>query len=70
MGEEIHLNAIVEFLQEQPIGRMGKPEEMAAVVLWRFSPGASFVLGAPFQPTGLPRALALVGALSVPTLVT
>jgi NAD(P)-dependent dehydrogenase (short-subunit alcohol dehydrogenase family) len=34
-----------EFLRDQPIGRMGQSEEVAAAVLWLCSPGASFVLG-------------------------
>jgi NAD(P)-dependent dehydrogenase (short-subunit alcohol dehydrogenase family) len=34
-----------ELLRDQPTGRLGRPEEIAAAVLWLCSPGAGFVIG-------------------------
>ena len=45
-------DAIKEILREQPIGRLGRSDEIAAAVLWLCSPGASFVLGAALPVDG------------------
>jgi NAD(P)-dependent dehydrogenase (short-subunit alcohol dehydrogenase family) len=37
--------AMNELMKVVPIGRLGRPEEIAAAVLWLCGPGASFVIG-------------------------
>jgi NAD(P)-dependent dehydrogenase (short-subunit alcohol dehydrogenase family) len=37
--------AMAALMKEQPIGRLGKPEEIAAAVLWLSGPESSFVIG-------------------------
>ena len=43
---------MAEALRNQPIGRLGTAEEIAAAVLWLCSPGASFVVGAALPVDG------------------
>src|SRR5260221_4801631 len=38
-------DAMKEIMRDQPIGRLGRSDEIAAARLWLCSPGASFVLG-------------------------
>ena len=37
--------AMKEIMRDQPIGRLGRSDEIAAAVLWLCSSGASFVIG-------------------------
>ena len=45
MGGGMEPDAIAQIMRDQPIGRLGHSDEIAAAVLWLCSPGASFVLG-------------------------
>jgi NAD(P)-dependent dehydrogenase (short-subunit alcohol dehydrogenase family) len=46
---EKQADAMKEIIWDQPIGRLGRSDEIAAAVLWLCSPGASFVLGVALQ---------------------
>ena len=37
--------AMTQFMRDQPIGRPGSADAVAAAAVWLCSPGASFVLG-------------------------
>lgn len=52
MIADINPDSMREFMRMQPNGRMGRPEELAAAVLWLCSSGASFVLGAALSVDG------------------
>lgn len=49
--------AYTEIAKHVPIGRAGRPEEIASAVLWLCSPGASYVVG---------HALTIDGGMTVP----
>ena len=46
------VGAMAEIMKQQPAGRLGHAEEIAAAVLWLCSPGASFVTGAALPVDG------------------
>ena len=50
--KEKSLDAMREVIRDQPIGRLGLPEEIASAVLWLCSPGATFVIAAALPVDG------------------
>ncbi|ACL62469.1 glucose 1-dehydrogenase [Methylobacterium nodulans] len=44
--------AMAEIIKKQPIGRLGRPEEVASAVLWLCSDASSFVLGVALSVDG------------------
>jgi NAD(P)-dependent dehydrogenase (short-subunit alcohol dehydrogenase family) len=42
---ESQADAMAQIMKEQPIGRLGRADEIAAAVLWLCSPAASLVVG-------------------------
>src|SRR5438128_2210970 len=44
--------SVPDAVANQPIGRLGRPDEIAAAVLWLCSPGASLVVGAALPVDG------------------
>ncbi|MEU0842025.1 glucose 1-dehydrogenase [Streptomyces sp. NPDC005962] len=45
-------DAMAEIMKQQPIGRLGRADEIAAAVLWLCSPAASLVVGAALPVDG------------------
>lgn len=43
---------LTEFYDDEPNGRLGRPQEFAAAVIWLCSPDASFVVGHPLAVDG------------------
>jgi len=50
IGGDAHV--LAQIVKDEPIGRLGEPEEIASAVLWLCSPGASFVVGHPLLVDG------------------
>jgi NAD(P)-dependent dehydrogenase (short-subunit alcohol dehydrogenase family) len=44
-----HMDAII---RDIPLGRLGRPGEIASAVLWLCSPGAGFMVGQAIVPDG------------------
>ena len=49
---ESHPNSMRAVIEDIPLGRMGKPEEIASAVLWLCSSGAGFMIGQIVAPDG------------------
>ncbi|HEY8348152.1 MAG TPA: 3-oxoacyl-ACP reductase family protein [Symbiobacteriaceae bacterium] len=52
MNKDLTGPALQEWLAHTPVGRLGTPEEIAAVVRFLASPGAGFITGQVWSPNG------------------
>ncbi len=52
MNAHLSPEILAELAEETPLGRMGRPEDVAAGILFLASPGADFLTGQVLSPNG------------------